>query len=153
AIDTNVQSLVLSASSLTFNEGSSGSFTVKLAAQPSSDVVVSVARISGSSDISVTGGANLTFTSINWNSPQTVTLSAPADSDTSNSVATIAVSAGGLPSQTVSITAIDPDKQVNAAPSVNAGADQVITLPSTAALSGTATDDNLPNPPGALTVS
>src|SRR5439155_842511 len=98
AIDTNLQSLVLSASSLTFNQGSGGSFAVKLAAQPSSDVILSVARTSGSSNISVTGGANLTFTSLTWNSPQTVTLSAPADSDTSNSMATIVVGGGGVPS-------------------------------------------------------
>jgi hypothetical protein len=34
---------------------------------------------------------------------------------------------------------------------VNAGPDQIITLPSSATLSGSATDDGLPNPPGALT--
>jgi hypothetical protein len=42
---------------------------------------------------------------------------------------------------------------VNAPPVVNAGPDQTITLPATASLSGTATDDGLPNPPGALTTS
>ena len=34
---------------------------------------------------------------------------------------------------------------------VNAGPDQTITLPSAATLSGSATDDGLPNPPGAVT--
>ncbi len=38
----------------------------------------------------------------------------------------------------------------NAAPVVNAGADQTITLPASASLNGSATDDGLPNPPGAL---
>jgi PKD repeat protein len=42
---------------------------------------------------------------------------------------------------------------VNQPPVVNAGADQVITLPATAALSGTATDDGLPNPPAALSTT
>jgi hypothetical protein len=41
----------------------------------------------------------------------------------------------------------------NAAPVANAGPDQSITLPATASLSGTATDDGLPNPPGALTTT
>ena len=41
----------------------------------------------------------------------------------------------------------------NQAPVVNAGADQTITLPSTATLTGTATDDGQPNPPGALTIA
>ena len=41
----------------------------------------------------------------------------------------------------------------NQPPTVNAGASQTITLPSTAALVGTASDDGLPNPPGALTLT
>ncbi|MGE3507816.1 MAG: PA14 domain-containing protein, partial [Vicinamibacterales bacterium] len=40
----------------------------------------------------------------------------------------------------------------NTAPIVSAGADQAVTLPAHASLTGTATDDGLPNPPGALTV-
>ena len=41
----------------------------------------------------------------------------------------------------------------NKAPVVNAGPDQTITLPATASLSGTATDDGLPNPPAAVTTT
>jgi hypothetical protein len=41
----------------------------------------------------------------------------------------------------------------NQAPVVNAGADQTITLPAQASLSGTVTDDNLPNPPGVVTTT
>jgi len=41
----------------------------------------------------------------------------------------------------------------NTAPVVNAGVDQTITLPATASLSGTATDDGLPSPPSATTVA
>lgn len=40
---------------------------------------------------------------------------------------------------------------VNTAPVVSAGANQTITLPATATLNGSAGDDGLPNPPGALT--
>ena len=39
----------------------------------------------------------------------------------------------------------------NRAPVVNAGTNQTITLPATAALAGAASDDGDPNPPGALT--
>ena len=42
---------------------------------------------------------------------------------------------------------------VNTPPVVSAGSDQAIVLPATASLSGTATDDGLPNPPGALTTT
>ena len=39
---------------------------------------------------------------------------------------------------------------VNKSPVVNAGPDQTITLPGAATLSGSATDDGIPNPPGTL---
>ncbi|MDG4554467.1 MAG: RHS repeat-associated core domain-containing protein [Candidatus Competibacter sp.] len=42
---------------------------------------------------------------------------------------------------------------VNQAPQVHAGADQTITLPAAANLSGTVSDDGLPNPPGAVTIA
>jgi hypothetical protein len=42
---------------------------------------------------------------------------------------------------------------VNQPPSVNAGPDQTITLPATASLAGTASDDGLPNPPATLTTT
>jgi concanavalin A-like lectin/glucanase superfamily protein/Big-like domain-containing protein/K319-like protein len=42
---------------------------------------------------------------------------------------------------------------INAAPVVNAGPDQTITLPAAASLNGTASDDGLPSPPSAFTVS
>jgi hypothetical protein len=41
----------------------------------------------------------------------------------------------------------------NQVPAVNAGADQTITLPSSANLNGTVTDDGLPNPPGTVTTT
>ena len=41
----------------------------------------------------------------------------------------------------------------NHLPSVNAGPDQTITLPSVANLDGTVSDDGLPNPPGAVTTT
>lgn len=48
---------------------------------------------------------------------------------------------------------IHADGPANVAPVVSAGAPQSITFPSTANLAGTATDDGLPNPPGALTLA
>jgi PKD repeat protein len=43
--------------------------------------------------------------------------------------------------------------RVNQAPVANAGPDQTITLPATATLSGTTTDDGLPNPPATVTTT
>src|SRR5262245_44084420 len=46
-----------------------------------------------------------------------------------------------------------PPPPVNQPPGVNAGLDQTITLPSSANLIGTVSDDGLPNPPGAVTTT
>src|SRR5437899_11214283 len=46
-----------------------------------------------------------------------------------------------------------PVPLANQAPVVNAGLDQVITLPSIANLTGAAIDDGQPNPPGVLTTT
>lgn len=51
---------------------------------------------------------------------------------------------------TITVNPASPTKQ---APVVNAGPDQTITLPASASLVGTATDDGLPNPPGVLTTT
>ncbi|HEV8635606.1 MAG TPA: PKD domain-containing protein [Chloroflexota bacterium] len=44
-------------------------------------------------------------------------------------------------------------KPANQAPVVSAGENQTITLPASASLTGTATDDGLPDPPGAVTTT
>ena len=61
-------------------EGESVPHTVWLSKQPSHNVTVAVAT-SGDSDITASP-ASLTFTSSNWSTPQTVTLSAGQDTDT-----------------------------------------------------------------------
>ncbi|WP_201092970.1 PKD domain-containing protein [Thiocystis minor] len=48
---------------------------------------------------------------------------------------------------------IPPACASNQAPQVNAGGDQTITLPASATLDGTATDDGCPVPPGTLTLT
>jgi len=63
-----------------------------------------------------------------------------------------AIDSEGVPS-VGQIVRIEPIAVPNQAPTVNAGPDRTITLPGTAQLTGTATDDGLPNPPGALTRS
>jgi hypothetical protein len=52
------------------------------------------------------------------------------------------------------VTIIVYPEMVNQAPGVNAGADQMITLPeNSVVLNGTVTDDGLPNPPGTTTTT
>jgi Domain of unknown function (DUF5060)/Bacterial Ig-like domain/Putative collagen-binding domain of a collagenase len=63
-----------------------------------------------------------------------------------NATAYSATQAGGtvLGTQSIAFSVIDQGTPVNAAPTVSAGLDQSITLPATATLAGTATDDGLP---------
>ena len=64
---------------LTVVEGQSNAYTVVLTTQPTSDVTVTISGHSGS-DVSLGGptlsAETLTFTSVNWNQPQTVTVTA-----------------------------------------------------------------------------
>jgi fibronectin type 3 domain-containing protein len=55
----------------------------------------------------------------------------------------------GYSNEVQAVVAVVPALVTNKAPTVNAGADQTITLPATATLTATASDDGLPN--GALT--
>jgi len=60
-------------------EGTGGTYTVALATEPTGDVTVQVS-VSGNRDVTVSP-ARLTFTALNWNQPQTVTVRAAHDGD------------------------------------------------------------------------
>ena len=77
----------VSETTLTVAEGNSSTYTVVLDAQPASDVVIGV-TISGSPDVTV-DRATLTFSPSNWDTAQTVTVSAAQDADAVNDAASI----------------------------------------------------------------
>ncbi|WP_405140895.1 glycoside hydrolase family 6 protein [Sphaerisporangium sp. NBC_01403] len=97
------QSLVVSPTAVTVAAGSTATYAVKLAAQPTSNVTVTSTAGTGNSGITVTGGASLTFTSANWNTAQNVTLSAAANASSANGTRAITVASSGLAS--VAVTA------------------------------------------------
>ena len=103
--------LVVSASSLTVGEAGSGTFTVKLATQPSASVTVGVT--SDDTGAATASPASLTFTTGNWNTTKTVTVSGVDDSDTDNESLTVTASAsgGGYAGKTgsVSVSVTDDD--------------------------------------------
>ena len=106
------QGIVLSSSHLRVNEGRQAVFSVRLAAAPSGNVTVAIARSAGDGDVTVAAGSSLTFTASNWETPQTVRIAAAEDADTSNDSATISASASGLTTRQVALTATDNDSQV-----------------------------------------
>ena len=107
--NTATPNIVTNTNSVTVPEGNSATFQVKLSSQPAATTSVNVARYSGDSDISVSGGASLSFTTSNWNSYQTVTLTASEDGDTTNGSATIRCSASGLSNKDIAAAESDND--------------------------------------------
>ncbi|MFG3008977.1 glycoside hydrolase family 48 protein [Streptomyces cinerochromogenes] len=103
--------VVASPSQLGVQQGKSGTFSVKLSTQPSANVTVSTARTDGNSGLSVTGGSSLTFTPSNWNTAQTVTVT--ADSSGTGS-ATFTASATGHTKATVTVTELPASKAYDA---------------------------------------
>ncbi|MBM4165045.1 MAG: hypothetical protein FJ222_11490, partial [Lentisphaerae bacterium] len=101
-----------SVNSLTVPEGSTNIFRVKLDARPWTNVVVTVIRASGDSDISVQSTNTLTFTPVNWNTNQTVTLAAAEDSDAVNGTSIIWLSGADFGS-TVTVTEVENDTTLN----------------------------------------
>lgn len=90
-------------------EGGSTTFALTLSTQPSASVTVTTARTAGDTDLTVGTGATRTFTTANWNTPQTVQLSAAEDADSANGTATFTASATGHTSATVAATENDND--------------------------------------------
>ena len=95
AVTDATPGLVLSVSSLTVVEGSSATYTVRLAAAPTDTVTVTVARASGGSTDVTFDQDTLTFTTGNWSTVQTVTVSAAEDADLADDSATLAHTASG----------------------------------------------------------
>ncbi|MEO7096788.1 MAG: Ig domain-containing protein, partial [Polyangiales bacterium] len=90
-------------------EAATGTFTVALDGAPASPVTVTVARSAGDGDVTVTGGATLTFNATNFGVPQTVTISAAKDADNTNDTATLSVTAPSLSSRSVTVNVTDID--------------------------------------------
>jgi hypothetical protein len=101
--------IVPSTVSLGVSEGSTASMTVKLSAAPAGSVTVSVARISGDSDLSVDFGSSHTFTSSDWDTGKIVRFRAAEDADTANGSAMFRFSASSLPNVDVTVTEQDND--------------------------------------------
>ncbi|QNP69241.1 cellulose binding domain-containing protein [Streptomyces roseirectus] len=104
-------SVVASVTQLAVQQGKTGTYTLRLSTQPSSNVTVSTARVSGNTGLTVTGGASLTFTPSNWNTPQTVTITGNA---TGTGAATFDSTATGLAKATVTATQIAGQKEYDA---------------------------------------
>ncbi|HEX6358329.1 glycoside hydrolase family 48 protein [Actinophytocola sp.] len=102
-------SVVVEQAAVSVPESGSANASIRLSQQPTGNVVVTTARTAGDTDLTVGTGASRTFTTTNWNQPQTVQLNAAEDTDSANGVATFTASATGQASATITATEADND--------------------------------------------
>jgi uncharacterized protein (TIGR02145 family) len=109
---------ILSKSNMSITEGTSDTFNVRLATESTSNVNISVS--SSDTNVATVSSNSLTFTPLNYNTNQTVTVNAIEDTDIGdkNTSITLNVSStnpsyGNLPNKSVAITSIDNDLQAN----------------------------------------
>ena len=109
--DNDVARLLFSTTSLLVTEGGSTAYTVRLGMLPTGTVTVTPSSNNG--DVTF-APATLNFTTGNWSSPQTVTVSASEDSDQNNEMATLshAASGGGYGSVTGNVQVAVNDNDV-----------------------------------------
>ena len=109
--DDDTEALVTDPGSLTVLENGSGSFTVKLATQPSASVSVTVSS-GDSAAVSVPSQA-LVFTTGDWSTAQSVTVGGVDDADASDESVTVTLTATGgdytNETATVSVSVTDDD--------------------------------------------
>ena len=112
--------VTVSATALTVNEGTTGTYTVVLDSQPTANVTVTPSR-TGSSDVTFSP-PTLTFTTSTWNTAQPVTVTAAQDSDAVDDRATIshAVTGGDYVGVTVEsvVVRVNDDESVDTLPGV-----------------------------------
>ena len=122
--DNDTAGITISPTALTVNEESTATYTVVLDFQPSTDVTVTLTQptntdVTADTDTGTTGNqTTLTFTDSNWDTAQTVTVSAADDTDRANEMATISHAATqsgttgeyhGITVGSVSVTVNDND--------------------------------------------
>jgi len=109
AISNGTAELVTDLSEVNVPEGSTSQFQIKLSGVPLAIITVNVARVSGDTDIAVSSGASLEFTTGNWSDYQTVTLAASEDADWAASSAIIRCSSPDMSDVDVIATEVEND--------------------------------------------
>ena len=168
--DSDTRGITVSRDELTLTEGGSNSYTVVLDSQPTATTTVTVIGVGSVSPTS----SELTFATSNWNEPQTVTLTAEHDGDTSDEPKVYVrheASGGdynGLHGPDVGVTVRDDDTEVivsfgQSAYTVSEGStvtvtitlsadpERTVTIPMTKVNQGTASDADYSGVPASVT--
>ncbi len=107
--DDDVQSIVLSSTSLSVAEGGSGSVGVSLAFDPVTPLTVTAASSDGAA--ATAAPTSLTFTSANYAQAQSLTIAGIQDSDTRDESVTIDLVGSGTPGASIAVSVQDDDTQ------------------------------------------
>ncbi len=91
-IVTTTPSVILNTTGITLTEATTGTYTVVLNTQPTGSVTIT--PVSGDTGAATVSGA-MTFTTANWATPQTVTVTGVSDADTTDESVTISHTIAG----------------------------------------------------------
>ena len=138
--DDDEAGVVVSPAALTLAEGGTKTYTVALASEPTASVTVTVS----SDNEDVTGGGPLTFTTSDWSTAQTVTVTAAQDGDATDDAATLTNTAegGGYDGESAGVTVtVTDDETAPTAITLTASPGSVLESASETTVTVTATLD------------
>jgi glucose/arabinose dehydrogenase len=110
--NATAQGIVVSRTHVSMLEGGGAVVSARLALAPTEEVTLSVARLSGDPDVSVTS-PRLSFDASNWSVPVPIRIAAARDADATVDTAEVVVSSSALPSETVTVRVIDEFEDPN----------------------------------------
>ncbi|MEO6182348.1 MAG: Calx-beta domain-containing protein, partial [Verrucomicrobiota bacterium] len=111
-VNNDVLALVASTNLVSVAEGGTNGFTVQLNVQPTNAIAVTTVRTSGETNLNVFAGTSLSFTTNNWNLPQTIILSDGEDLNAFNGQAIFTMSSSGLSNLPITAVEIENDVQL-----------------------------------------
>ena len=92
--DNDTRGVTVTPTSLPVNEGGTNTYTVVLDTEPTATVTVTIVDPTDNADVTA-NPASLTFSTLNWNTAQTVTVSAAEDDDSTQDTATVTHTVSG----------------------------------------------------------
>ena len=119
-VEVEPQAYVVSADRFRVNEGSGGSFTVRLSQPPLTSVSVAVSYLAGTMPVTFSP-SGLTFTPANWSTPRKVTFATKRDSGRDDNAGTLQLVAAGIAARNIVVSGLDKDrKSTNPLPIIQA---------------------------------
>jgi hypothetical protein len=157
-VDVNTMSIILAGNPTSINEGGTANFTVKLGAEPTPSLVVSLA--SGTVGSVSLGTASITFDNVCpgpncWSTAQTVTMSGVEDVNETTETVAITATAPATPNATFNIDTADNDSRAvfTGATTVNEGSTALLSVALSGNPNGTRTMNLVSGNTAAVTIT